>query len=214
MGIAIALLLGVMVAVPWLIAGDPNAQDLASSLATPGADHLLGTDKLGRDLLAQLVYGGRLTLFIGVTGMLVAIVPGTLLNVGSTIEKFADEPLRKRVETPREALERIQADLRNFREACLIVSHDRAFLAATCSQTLDLTRAVDDREAAGHPERIESVQISTGRHGLGRTQYISAWSRANEAAIERAQQRGNFVVGLHLRVGAGEHRNERSRRVT
>src|SRR5579872_2096236 len=30
--------------------------------------------------------------------------------------------------------------LRNFREACLIVSHDRAFLAATCSHTLDLTR--------------------------------------------------------------------------
>jgi len=45
------------------------------------------------------------------------IVPGTLLNVGSTIEKFADDPLRKRVETPREALERIQADLRNFRES-------------------------------------------------------------------------------------------------
>ncbi|MFM7843446.1 MAG: inositol-3-phosphate synthase, partial [Planctomycetota bacterium] len=40
------------------------------------------------------------------------IVPGTLVNVGGTIEKFADEPLRRRVETPREAIERIQADLR------------------------------------------------------------------------------------------------------
>ena len=44
------------------------------------------------------------------------IVPGTLLNVGSTIEKFADEPLRKRAETPREAIERIQQDLKQFRE--------------------------------------------------------------------------------------------------
>ncbi len=44
------------------------------------------------------------------------IVPGTLLNVGSTIEKFADEPLRKRAETPREAIERIQEDLRSFQK--------------------------------------------------------------------------------------------------
>ncbi|MFO0905370.1 MAG: inositol-3-phosphate synthase [Pirellulales bacterium] len=44
------------------------------------------------------------------------IVPGTLLNVGSTIEKFADEPLRKRAETPREAIERIQDDLRKFQK--------------------------------------------------------------------------------------------------
>lgn len=43
------------------------------------------------------------------------IVPGTLMNVGPTIEKFADEPLRKRAETPREAIERIQADLNAFK---------------------------------------------------------------------------------------------------
>src|SRR5207244_7684241 len=34
----------------------------------------------------------------------------------------------------------LEHSLRNFREACLIVSHDRAFLAATCSHTLDLSR--------------------------------------------------------------------------
>lgn len=45
------------------------------------------------------------------------IVPGTLLNVGGTIEKFADEPLRKRVETPREAIERIQQDLLEFKKS-------------------------------------------------------------------------------------------------
>lgn len=45
------------------------------------------------------------------------IVPGTLLNVGATIEKFADEPLRKQAETPREAVERIQHDLKQFRES-------------------------------------------------------------------------------------------------
>jgi myo-inositol-1-phosphate synthase len=45
------------------------------------------------------------------------IVPGTLLNVGPTIEKFADESLRKRVETPRETIARLQDDLRHFQKA-------------------------------------------------------------------------------------------------
>jgi myo-inositol-1-phosphate synthase len=41
--------------------------------------------------------------------------PGTLFNVGPTIEKLADEPSRKLRETPRDAIERIQADLKEFR---------------------------------------------------------------------------------------------------
>jgi myo-inositol-1-phosphate synthase len=42
---------------------------------------------------------------------------GTLINVGATIEKFADEDLRKKSEAPRAAIERIQADLAEFRKA-------------------------------------------------------------------------------------------------
>jgi myo-inositol-1-phosphate synthase len=42
------------------------------------------------------------------------IVPGTILNVGATIEKFATPQLRNRVETPRQAIERIQCDLKSF----------------------------------------------------------------------------------------------------
>lgn len=44
------------------------------------------------------------------------IVPGTILNVGSTIEKFATDDKVPRSETPRAAIERIQQDLRDFRE--------------------------------------------------------------------------------------------------
>lgn len=65
---------------------DPRAQDLSNTLAPPvftGGDwtHPLGTDKLGQDILAQLVAGGRLTLFIGFVGALVSIGPGTLVGV-------------------------------------------------------------------------------------------------------------------------------------
>jgi peptide/nickel transport system permease protein len=48
---------------------DPSAQDLANRLAPPSWEHLLGTDELGRDLFARVIYGGRITL-----GMVVAIV--------------------------------------------------------------------------------------------------------------------------------------------
>src|SRR5205085_12513595 len=45
------------------------------------------------------------------------IRPGALTNVGSTIENLAADDLRKRRETPRQALDRIQGDLRKFIDA-------------------------------------------------------------------------------------------------
>lgn len=49
-------------AAPWLAPQDPVALDLEQRLLPPGPDHPLGTDQLGRDLLARLLYGGRSTL--------------------------------------------------------------------------------------------------------------------------------------------------------
>lgn len=66
---------------------DPRQTNLDNTLAPPvfldggSWDHPLGTDKLGQDVLAQLVVGGRLTLFIGLVGAIVAIGPGTLIGV-------------------------------------------------------------------------------------------------------------------------------------
>ena len=82
----LALVALVSLAAPLLPLDPPRQQDLANTLQPPVGfggtwAHPLGTDKLGRDLLSQLVWGGRLTLFIAVTGMLVAIVPGALLGL-------------------------------------------------------------------------------------------------------------------------------------
>ncbi|MDP3891469.1 ABC transporter permease [Nocardioides sp.] len=66
---------------------DAGKQNLGNTLAPPAFlsggswTHPLGTDKLGQDVLAQLVAGGRLTLFIGFVGALVSIGPGTLMGV-------------------------------------------------------------------------------------------------------------------------------------
>lgn len=58
----LAVLVIVAVFAPLLAPHDPVALDLNSVLSGPGADHLLGTDSLGRDVLSRLMYGGRLTL--------------------------------------------------------------------------------------------------------------------------------------------------------
>lgn len=88
MGLAVPLLLIALLAAvaPLLPLESPHKQDLLNTLQPPAFaggdwDHPLGTDKLGRDLLSQMVFGARLTLLIGLLGMLVGIVPGVLLGV-------------------------------------------------------------------------------------------------------------------------------------
>ncbi|HLY90705.1 MAG TPA: ABC transporter permease [Acetobacteraceae bacterium] len=67
--VTIVLMIVVSLAAPLIAPQDPSAQDLANRLAPPSWEHLLGTDELGRDLFARVIYGGRITL-----GMVVAIV--------------------------------------------------------------------------------------------------------------------------------------------
>ena len=61
---------------PWLTGHDAFAQDLNARLVPPfwmeggSFNHLLGTDQLGRDYLTRLVYGARISLFIGVLTVL------------------------------------------------------------------------------------------------------------------------------------------------
>ena len=49
-------------------------QDVYNRIALPGGDHFLGTDELGRDVLARLIYGARVSLLIGVLTVTVAMV--------------------------------------------------------------------------------------------------------------------------------------------
>lgn len=76
-----ALLLGTMaalcVAAP-LFAADPNAQDLGLYASAPSARHWMGTDTLGRDLFARVLYGGRLSLAVGLVATLVALCIGVV----------------------------------------------------------------------------------------------------------------------------------------
>ncbi|MHB8891460.1 MAG: ABC transporter permease, partial [Candidatus Limnocylindrales bacterium] len=74
-GLAILIPLLLMTFVPFLLAGDPNAQNLSVSLRPPSLEHLLGTDKLGRDVWARIVYGAAPTLL---GAMVVVVISGVL----------------------------------------------------------------------------------------------------------------------------------------
>ncbi|MDF3608412.1 ABC transporter permease [Paracoccus sp. DMF-8] len=87
LGLVILILLLVTAAfAPWLSPQNPYAQNLANRLMPPSAEHWLGTDSLGRDILSRIIWGSRTTLFIVGTVALVAPVIG--LFVG-TVAGFA-----------------------------------------------------------------------------------------------------------------------------
>ena len=89
LALTLAALLGALAA-PWLTAHDPLRADFVASLRPPGtAGHPLGTDQLGRDLLARVLHGARLALFIGVCTVLVTAVVGGLLGlVAGFVERW------------------------------------------------------------------------------------------------------------------------------
>ncbi|MEV0971845.1 ABC transporter permease [Microtetraspora glauca] len=72
--VLICLLIALLV--PFLSLAEPNEQDLGDTLARYSADHLLGTDQLGRDLLARLLWAIRTSLFAGLTAIVVATLIG------------------------------------------------------------------------------------------------------------------------------------------
>src|SRR5262245_2816866 len=80
-GVAIVVLVLVAAVLgPVLVPFDTSAQDLAMRLAGPSRGHLLGLDELGRDILARVVAGARISLFVGVAVVSVSACIGTALG--------------------------------------------------------------------------------------------------------------------------------------
>jgi len=66
---------------PWLIEADPLRQNLRAVLVPPSAEYLLGTDHLGRSVLARLAHAARLSILLGLTTAASAAVAGTVLGL-------------------------------------------------------------------------------------------------------------------------------------
>ena len=72
---------------------DPDAMDLRSKLLLPNKEHFFGTDNLGRDYFTRALYGGRVSLTVGVFSMLVSVIVGTIYGtisgyIGGTIDNL------------------------------------------------------------------------------------------------------------------------------
>jgi oligopeptide transport system permease protein len=63
---------------PWFTAFGYEQQDLSNTFSPPSAKHWLGTDQLGRDLLVRLLYGGRVSLGVGLAATFVALTIGVV----------------------------------------------------------------------------------------------------------------------------------------
>jgi peptide/nickel transport system permease protein len=83
LGLGLTLVVvGAALGAPWLVPSDPLATDFAQGLRPPGSPgHPLGTDQLGRDLLARVLHGARLALFIGACTVVVTALVGGLLGL-------------------------------------------------------------------------------------------------------------------------------------
>lgn len=88
------IVLGVIVG-PFIWTLDPEYIDIVDAYKLSTPEHPWGTDNLGRDTLSRALYGGRVSLLIGISAMLVAMSIGTLVGLLSGYFKFLDNPLMR-----------------------------------------------------------------------------------------------------------------------
>jgi peptide/nickel transport system permease protein len=77
----LAVLVLVAIFAPSISPSDPNAVTLSKLRTAPSAEHWLGTDSAGRDVLSRLIYGSRVSLTVGVAAAVSAAGVGTLLGL-------------------------------------------------------------------------------------------------------------------------------------
>jgi peptide/nickel transport system permease protein len=75
---------------PYVIAGDPRALSPGSRLLAPSAEHWFGTDQLGRDLFTRVLYGARISLFVGFSVAFLSSLIGTFIGMLSASSRRLD----------------------------------------------------------------------------------------------------------------------------
>src|SRR5258706_3781314 len=99
--IGCALLLAIVIAsiaAPWLGTVDPISIDPSHRLKSPSAEHWFGTDRFGRDLYSRVIYGGRISLIVGLSvaalatliGLAIGLVSGYLRAVDAVVMRVMD----------------------------------------------------------------------------------------------------------------------------
>jgi len=87
-------MVSIAVGAPLLTSADPAEQNIANQFASPSFQHLMGTDRYGRDIFSRLLYGTRLSLLIAISAAVLGGLIGTVLGTsagyfGGFIDKSA-----------------------------------------------------------------------------------------------------------------------------
>jgi peptide/nickel transport system permease protein len=82
-GVIVACLALMAILAPVLAPWDPNRPDIKRILEPPSRAHLLGTDQLGRDVLARMLYGSRVSLAVGFVSVGIAALIGIMLGASA-----------------------------------------------------------------------------------------------------------------------------------
>lgn len=96
-GVVFLIILAACLLAPLITAFDPLAVDMKSILKPPSATHILGTDKVGRDIFARILYGGRLSILIGFGSALGCAAIGILIGCYSAYKGGRLDALMVRV---------------------------------------------------------------------------------------------------------------------
>jgi peptide/nickel transport system permease protein len=81
--VLVAAMVLVALLAPWLAPFDPDEQDVIMKLEPPSAGHWFGTDAFGRDVLSRVIWGSRVSLFVGSVATLAGILVGTVVGIVS-----------------------------------------------------------------------------------------------------------------------------------
>ena len=92
-----ALEILLVIILPFVLKLDPYTSDPAAFNGAPAAGHILGTDSIGRDLFARLIYGGRTSLLVGVLSVMISLVIGVPLGLAAGYYRGAIEAVIMRV---------------------------------------------------------------------------------------------------------------------
>ncbi|MGN5235726.1 dipeptide/oligopeptide/nickel ABC transporter permease/ATP-binding protein [Rhodococcus sp. SJ-3] len=94
--VILGILLLCAVAAPWLAPYDPTER-VTRPFSKPSAEHLLGADDVGHDLLSMLIHGAQISLFVGVVAALVATTIGTVVGIAAGYVRGATDAILMRV---------------------------------------------------------------------------------------------------------------------
>ena len=81
--VLVVIVVGLALLAPWIAPHEPSRMDYQSVLSGPTAEHPLGTDEFGRDLLSRTLHGARLSLKVGLVAVLIAVVIGVPVGLVS-----------------------------------------------------------------------------------------------------------------------------------